>query len=43
MKELIERGWDGQVKPVILGSGDESKVRELFDNNPILNAGTYFH
>ena len=41
-KELIERGWDGQVKgPVIIGSGDEStNSKELFEQYPIINTGT---
>lgn len=41
-KELIERGWDGQVKgPVIIGSGDEStNSNELFEQYPIINTGT---
>ena len=41
-KELIERGWDGQVKPVILGSGDESRDSgELFEKYPIIETGTH--
>lgn len=40
-KELIERGWDGQVKPVIIGSGDESRDSgDLFEGYPIENTGT---
>jgi len=40
-KELIERGWDGQVKPHIIGSGDESSdSRDLFKEYPIENSGT---
>jgi len=40
-KELIERGWDGQVKPHIIGSGDESRDSGgLFEEYPIENSGT---
>jgi hypothetical protein len=41
-KELIERGWDGQVKPVIIGSGDESRDSgTLYEEYPIENTGTH--
>jgi len=41
-KELIERGWDGQVKPVIIGSGDESRDSgSLYEEYPIENTGTH--
>ena len=41
-KELIKRGWDGQVKPVILNSGDASSDSEkLFESYPIENTGTH--
>lgn len=40
-KDLIERGWDGQVKPVILGSGDESlDSGRLFEEYSIQDTGT---